>query len=248
MVPINASAGHLMPIDFAPIVSGNLKSKTTYQPIILLCTQLFGKVSPLCCKCCGYERISFLSLQLCNTIIEKAQIASSKKQKVRNFKIYLRCVSLCVRRIATRPGTEEHNLRQKMKDNFVLRKQIEINATKDKVWDVLTNPKFSKILGNELDKNAFLKSEWKLGSEVYFMYEPDKIVATGKITEFILNTKVYTDYADINYFDSFSLSNSTGNTILEIRSGPYPQDYDDQLIVWQKWLERVQKLCEQQIV
>lgn len=131
-----------------------------------------------------------------------------------------------------------------MKDNLTLKKQIEIIASKEKVWDILTNPKFAKILGNELDKSSFLKSEWKLDSEVYFMYEPDKIAATGRITEFIINSKVYTNYPDINYFDTFSLTDNDGKTILEIQSGPYPQDYDEQVIVWQRWLKKVKELSE----
>lgn len=56
-----------------------------------------------------------------------------------------------------------------MNDNLILKKQIEIIASKAKVWDILTNPKFAKILGNELDISSFLKSEWKPDSEVYFM-------------------------------------------------------------------------------
>lgn len=123
-------------------------------------------------------------------------------------------------------------------------KEIQIQAAKEKIWDVLTNADYAKILGNELDQNTFLKSDWNLGSKVYFIQEPSKIIATGTITDFKLYSKVYTTYEDINYFNCFELLEKNNDVILKTSSGPYKNDIKEQNIVWQKWLEKVKQLAE----
>ena len=127
-----------------------------------------------------------------------------------------------------------------------IEKSIELNTSLTKAWDVLTNPKFAKTLGNVLDKNAYLLSDWKLGSSVYFKYEPDKIVATGIVTEYKLHSHIFVDYKVINYSDSYTLTENNGKIILTINSGPYPNDYEEQLVVWDRWLLKVKELSESQ--
>lgn len=129
-------------------------------------------------------------------------------------------------------------------ENKIIEKTSEIKATVNKVWDVLTNAKFAKILGNEFDKNAYLESEWKLGSLVHFKYYPDKIVATGKITEYKLHSHINVDYNEIGYSDNYSLFDKNGKCVLKIRTGPYAADYEAQLEVWDNWLLKVKKLSE----
>jgi hypothetical protein len=127
-----------------------------------------------------------------------------------------------------------------------IEKSIEINTSLTKAWDVLTNPKFAKTLGNVLDKNAYLQSDWKLGSSVYFKYESGKIVATGIVTEYKLHSHIFVDYKEINYSDSYALTENNGKIILTINSGPYPNDYEEQLVVWDRWLLKVKELSESQ--
>jgi hypothetical protein len=133
-----------------------------------------------------------------------------------------------------------------MKQINKVEKNIELNASVTSLWDVLTNPKFAKTLGNELDKNAFLQSDWTPGSAVYFKYEPDKIVAKGIITKYKLHSHIFVDYKEVNYMDSYTLTDNNGKTILTIRSGPYSNDYEDQLVVWDRWLLKVKELSEAQ--
>lgn len=125
-----------------------------------------------------------------------------------------------------------------------IEKSIELNTSLTKVWDVLTNSKFARTLGNVLDKDAYLQSDWKAGSSVYFKYEPNKIVATGIVTEYKLHSHISVDYKEINYSDSYTLTENNGKTILKINSGPYPNDYEEQLVVWDRWLLKVKELSE----
>ena len=123
-------------------------------------------------------------------------------------------------------------------------KSILLNADREKVWDILTNPEFAKILGNELDEGAFLESDWEEGAFVYFKYEPDKLIATGVIKEYQLYAHVFVDYQEINYNDSYTLAEKNGKTVLTISSGPYQDDYEEQQKVWTKWLMKVKQLSE----
>jgi hypothetical protein len=123
-------------------------------------------------------------------------------------------------------------------------KRIIINASPSKIWDVLTNPAYARILGNEFDKNAYLQSDWKLGSHVYFKYESGKVVANGVITELKINSHIKVEYKEINYSDTYSLIANNGATNLAISSGPYPHDYEGQLSVWDRWLTKVKELSE----
>jgi len=68
-----------------------------------------------------------------------------------------------------------------MEESKIVTVGININADAPKVWHVITNKDFAKELGNEFDKNAFVESDWKLGSKVHFKYEPNKLVSTGTI-------------------------------------------------------------------
>jgi hypothetical protein len=131
-----------------------------------------------------------------------------------------------------------------MTEKNKIAKSILIKAGAAKVWDVLTGPAYAKTLGNEFDKNAFLESDWQPGSPVHFKYESGKIVATGIITDYKLHSRIFMEYKDINYTDSYSLQEKNGTTNLSIASGPYPDDYNEQLEVWDKWLLKVKQLSE----
>jgi uncharacterized protein YndB with AHSA1/START domain len=131
-----------------------------------------------------------------------------------------------------------------MQNGNKIDKSIEIEASPEKVWDVLTNAGLARILGNEIDKNAYLQSEWRPGSAVYFKYEPDKTVAQGIIIEYELHKLILVDYKEANCSDRYSLTDKGGITNLRIQTGPYPNDYQEQLPVWERWLMKVKELSE----
>ena len=123
---------------------------------------------------------------------------------------------------------------------------IEINAAKEKIWDIITNPEYAKVLGAEFDKGAFMESDWNLGSEVHFKYEPDQTVTSGTISEIDENEYIQIDYKFLGseYVEKFSIKDQNGKSVLQIDAGPYGSDYEAQVVVWGNWLSKVKELSE----
>jgi hypothetical protein len=126
--------------------------------------------------------------------------------------------------------------------------QLEIKATKSKIWDVITSPKHAKILGSVFDKGAFVQSDWKKNSEVHFVYEPDSIVSTGIITASWEDLYIQIDYNfdGYHYAEKFLLlENEENNSInFHLTAGPYGEDYKAQISVWKNWLKKVKEISE----
>lgn len=125
---------------------------------------------------------------------------------------------------------------------------IEIDANPSKVWNVITHKSYAKELGNVFDKNAFVESDWKLGSEVHFKYEPDKIVSTGTIGKLIENELIRVDYdfSGFKYVEKYAIEKKNSNSVLSIYAGPYTSDLEAQKVVWKNWLLKVKEICEKQ--
>lgn len=123
---------------------------------------------------------------------------------------------------------------------------MDINANPSKVWDIITNKKYAKELGAEFDKNAFIESDWKLGSEVHFMYEPDKIVSTGIVGKLLENELIQIDYdfPGFDYVEKYSIQKKGENCKFSVFAGAYTSDFDEQKIVWKNWLSKVKELSE----
>ena len=113
----------------------------------------------------------------------------------------------------------------------------------------ITDPQYAKILGNEFDKNAYVESDWKLGSKVYFKYghEPEKAANTGEITKLIEEKLIQVDYRFYlfwKYAETYSLQHENDVSILQIEAGPYGSDVEDHKVVWNNWLLKVKELSE----
>ena len=124
---------------------------------------------------------------------------------------------------------------------------IDINASPSKVWDIITNAKYAKILGAEFDKNAFVESDWKLGSNVHFKYEPDRLVSTGIVGKLIENELIQIDYdfPGMDYVEKYSIEKGESTSKLSIYAGSYGEDFEAQKVVWRNWLEKAKELSEQ---
>jgi hypothetical protein len=134
----------------------------------------------------------------------------------------------------------------KLKGTSMVTLDVDINAPTNKVWDILTSPEYAKILGNEFDKNAYMESDWKLGSKVYFKYEPDTTMAFGTISRLIEDKLIQIDYDfdDFTYTEKFMLEAKENNCVMKLKSGPYGSDYTDQIEVWGNWLQKIKELSE----
>ncbi|WP_373075575.1 hypothetical protein [Zeaxanthinibacter enoshimensis] len=129
----------------------------------------------------------------------------------------------------------------------VISSEISIAASTAQVWDVITNPEYAQVLGNAFDTNAYLDSDWQLGSKVHFKYTTGGIVATGKVTKRVDRKLIQVDYNfdGMAYVEKFNLSGGDYGSTLQVFSGPYGEDVDAQKIVWKNWLQKVKELSEQ---
>ncbi len=123
---------------------------------------------------------------------------------------------------------------------------IDIAAPPARVWHIITDKNYAKTLGAIFDKNAFVESDWTLGSEVHFKYEPDRIVSTGIIGKLIVNELIQIDYdiPGMDYLERYSIEKDGLNCKLSIYAGSYTSDFEAQKVVWKNWLEGVKKLSE----
>ena len=132
-----------------------------------------------------------------------------------------------------------------MSASKMVKDSISIKASKERVWDIMTSPSYARILGNEFDENAFMVSDWRPGSPVHFIYENDKIAATGTITELKKYERIYIEYKEFAYFESFTIKTEGTNVIFEFYGGPYQYDHEEQIEVWKKWLTKLKSLSEE---
>ena len=132
-----------------------------------------------------------------------------------------------------------------MSESNIVFISVHINAKSSEVWDLITNKKYAKELGNVFDKNAFVESEWKLGADVHFKYEPDKLISTGSITKLVENELIQVDYDfDFDYEERYTVEVSATGAKLGIYAGPYTSDFEAQKVVWNNWLMKVKEMCE----
>jgi len=133
-----------------------------------------------------------------------------------------------------------------MDESKIVSISIDINAHSSKVWNFITSKDYAKELGSEFDKNAFVESDWKLGSKVHFKYEPNKIVSTGTITKLIEKELIQVDYdfSGFKYEERYTIEESNSVSKLAIYAGPYTSDFEAQKVVWKSWLSKVKELSE----
>jgi len=133
-----------------------------------------------------------------------------------------------------------------MKDSNIVTVSIDINAYASKVWHIIKDKSYAKELGKEFDKNAFVESDWKLGSKVHFKYEPDKTVSTETIGKLIENELIRIDYdfPGMEYEEKYTIEKGESTSKLSVIAGPYTTDFEAQKIVWKNWLSKTKELSE----
>ena len=127
---------------------------------------------------------------------------------------------------------------------------ININATKDEIWEVLTKSEYSKILQSIFDKENKLKADWNKSSKVNYKY-----LYGGYITsEFAGNLygnqyiQIDSEYEIYQYVEKFLLSENdqTKKSELHIVCGPYGDDFENQRFILNAWAQTVKELSEEE--
>ena len=127
---------------------------------------------------------------------------------------------------------------------------FDINATQDKIWEVITEPAYSKTLQAIFDKENALNADWNKSSKVNFKY----LNAGNTTSEFAGNLygnqyiQIDCELGDYQYVEKFLLleNEQTKNTEFQIVCGPYRDDFENQYIILNSWAQKVKELSEKE--
>jgi hypothetical protein len=125
---------------------------------------------------------------------------------------------------------------------------FDINATKDKIWEVLTNTEYSKPLQAIFDKENKLKADWNTTSKVNFKY-PNAGYTTSEFAGDLYGNKyIQIDYelGNNQYVEKFLVGENqdTKSSELIIVCGPYGDDFKNQKAILKNWAQKVKELSE----
>lgn len=125
----------------------------------------------------------------------------------------------------------------------------DLNTTPEKIWEVITNPKYAEILGDALGENTFVESEWKENRSVYYKNGSNNVIAKGKITIAWTNTYFQIDYDfdGVHYVEKFFMmkNEDTNTTQFRVVTGPYSSDFESKKLNWNNWYAKVKEISEQ---
>jgi hypothetical protein len=125
---------------------------------------------------------------------------------------------------------------------------VKINATKDKIWEVLTKDEYSKTLQTIFDKENILETDWNKSSKVNYTYAN----GGGITSEFAGNVwgnqyiQIDCEHGDYQYVQKFLISENdqTKKSELHIVCGPYGDDFESQKLILNTWGQKVKELSE----
>ena len=141
-----------------------------------------------------------------------------------------------------------------------IRKAIEINASTEKVWEVLIADSYNRIWFAEFSEGTFAETDWQVGSKAVFTDHSN----TGIIGKIMVNEPrqalvvEYTgivkdgteDYESegaqsvIGSYESYFLTDKNGSTHLAIEADMGPKYFDMMSNAWQRALEKIKELAE----
>jgi uncharacterized protein YndB with AHSA1/START domain len=138
-------------------------------------------------------------------------------------------------------------------EKLVVKDQIEINASKEKVWQVLTNPDFIKqwddipenYPGGHLKLESTIEWEGYSKMTVTEFNEPNRL----KMNLYLPKVELEPSQYDTNYI--YSLTEINGKVILSFEIGDYAKlpkakDYYDASLEWvQTAKQKIKELSEQ---
>lgn len=141
-----------------------------------------------------------------------------------------------------------------------IKKSIEINASPEKVWDVIINEEFNKSWFAEFSEGTRVETDWEVGSKATFIDHTD----CGMITKIITkkpNEELTLEFIGIvnkgeEDFDSeeaqkykgghenYYLNGSQGSTHLSIEADMGEEYFDQMSLSWDRALDQIKVLAE----
>jgi len=138
-----------------------------------------------------------------------------------------------------------------------IRKSIEITASDDKVWTILTDPEQVKLWAGAFEPGTQVASDWQEGSVVIWKDKDGVPAMKGKVmlsyAGKILKLAYYNDVnaaddAELDaYEEHYLLAEHEGKTDLTIESGPLTDEYIKKIAPqWDEALKIIKQTAEQQ--
>lgn len=123
---------------------------------------------------------------------------------------------------------------------------IEIQATQEEIYKVLTNPEKAQEFNQVFDEGDKLKKDWRSGLNVNYYYPNPGVLISSYSDRLFGSFYIQNDYHEQNYTQKFLLMEDSEKktTELKIVCGPYGSDYEDQKRVIAKWAQKVKELSE----
>ncbi len=144
--------------------------------------------------------------------------------------------------------------------NQTIKKSIDINASKEKVWDVLTNDSLNRIWFNEFSEGTKADTDWQIGSKAIFT-DSSGMGIIGKIAESKPGEYLSIEYLGvaangaedyeseeaksvIGNFENYTLTENNGITHLDISSDMGAEYFDMMSAAWDKAVLKIKELAE----
>jgi uncharacterized protein YndB with AHSA1/START domain len=141
-----------------------------------------------------------------------------------------------------------------------IEKSIVINASKEKLWEVLTLDRYTRDWYSAFSPGSYAETDWKPGSKVLFLDQRKQGMA-GKIVESIPGKSLIVEYTGVvldgkEDLDSaeaqqykggqerYRLSEENGATRLDISSDMDENMFEMMSGKWEKAFERLKDLAE----
>lgn len=141
-----------------------------------------------------------------------------------------------------------------------IKKETYINASKERVWEVLTKDELNRIWFNDFSEGTTAKTDWQVGSKAIFTDHSGsglvgKIVEskTGEILSIqyigVVNNNLE-DYESeeakkvMNSWEMYKLSENNGVTYLEVASDMVEEYFEMMNSAWDRAMEKIKELAE----
>jgi uncharacterized protein YndB with AHSA1/START domain len=141
-----------------------------------------------------------------------------------------------------------------------IEKSIDINAPKERVWDVLLNDKFTRIWYSEFSEGAYAETDWKVGSKALFLdkkqcgivgkviankpYEVISIEYEGIVMDGVEDYESADAKQVKGALETYHLSEKNGVTRVSIECDMGPEWFETMSLSWDKALLKIKELSE----
>lgn len=123
-----------------------------------------------------------------------------------------------------------------------------LNASPANIWKAVGMTDYFAQLGEKFNEKKFFSSEWDPEAQAYLELDAKGEKAGGYVGMVFGNYYLHIDYNldGFHYSEKMLMvENKEDNTTeLFFASGPYPEGFDMQKSIWDKWIEEVKKTSE----